>query len=123
MVEEQLTRIGLRIAATEEKLHRLRITERTLLDLLRDAPARAGSPIPAAQQMPGIRQFASQKRLSIPGLIVEALSQQQPLSVPQLSDHIARRGKKATNRAISFSLQALKRRGLLRSSDGEWRLR
>jgi hypothetical protein len=48
------------------------------------------------------------------------LGQQGALSAAEIAEHIRATGRDINNRTVSFSLQALKKRGLAKSADGKW---
>jgi repressor of nif and glnA expression len=54
--------------------------------------------------------------------ITAVLSQHDRLSVKALAEQIAATGGDINNRAISFALQAMKKRGLVKNVNGVWSL-
>jgi hypothetical protein len=61
-------------------------------------------------------------RHTIGAAIADVLGQHGALSAAEIADHIRATGRDINNRAVSYSLQALKKRGLVRSADGTWTL-
>ena len=61
-------------------------------------------------------------RHTIGAAIADVLGQHGTLSSAEIADHIRATGRDINNRAVSFSLQALKKRGLIKSADGKWAL-
>jgi predicted transcriptional regulator len=122
-MDTALERIRAKITELEEKLASLRIAERELLALdkksARKAPAtRESNTEPTASEIVP----ADALRQTISGTITEVLAQHGPLSVKEISELITSLGRDINNRAISFSLQAMKKRGLVKSADGVWKL-
>ncbi|MBA3726610.1 MAG: hypothetical protein H0W86_09190 [Armatimonadetes bacterium] len=61
-------------------------------------------------------------RQTIGAAIADVLGQHGALSAAEIADRIKAAGRDISNRAVSFSLQALKKRGLVKSADGRWTL-
>jgi repressor of nif and glnA expression len=59
---------------------------------------------------------------TIGAAIADVLGQFGALSAAEIADRIKAAGRDISNRAVSFLLQALKKRGLVKSSDGGWTL-
>jgi repressor of nif and glnA expression len=59
---------------------------------------------------------------TIGAAIADVLGQLGALSAAEIADRIKAAGRDISNRAVSFSLQALKKRGLVKSADGRWTL-
>ena len=55
---------------------------------------------------------------TIGAAIADVLGQHGALSAAEIADHIRATGRDINNRTVSFSLQALKKRGLVKSADG-----
>src|ERR1700730_2002620 len=108
IMDTSLERIRAKIAELETKLADLRIAERELL-ALEKFPVRKTR----AQEEP---------RHTIGAAIADVLAQHGALSAAEIADHIRATGRDINNRAVSFSLQALKKRGLVRSAEGRWTL-
>ncbi|MFA5952959.1 MAG: winged-helix domain-containing protein, partial [Hyphomicrobium sp.] len=52
--------------------------------------------------------------------IAEVLDQHGALSAAEISERIKATGRDIDNRSVSFALQALKKRGLAKNTDGKW---
>jgi hypothetical protein len=52
--------------------------------------------------------------------IVEILDRHGALSAAEIAEHIRATGRDINNRTVSFTLQALKKRGLAKNTDGKW---
>jgi len=117
-----LDRIRTKISELEEKLVSLKIAERELL-ALDQKPGRKAS-APAAVIVPSDVEPAPDEgtRQTIGRAITEVLEQHGALTVKDISEQITASGRDINNRAISFSLQAMKKRGLVKSADGAWKL-
>ncbi len=121
-METALERIRAKITELEEKLANLHIAERELQDLGEaSAPKTHLAPQPAAaEQSDSTHEAGSQQ--TIGATITDVLREHGSLSVKAIGTQIAAMGRNINNRAISFSLQAMKKRGLVKSADGEWTL-
>ena len=106
----------------ETKLADLRIAERELL-ALEKFPVRKTrtAPGPKPKRKPEASD-QEEARHTIGAAIADVLGQHGALSAAEIADHIRATGRDINNRAVSFSLQALKKRGLVRSADGRWTL-
>lgn len=127
-MDTSLERIRAKIADLEAKITDLRIAERELQSLERP-PAR--KPKTAAKAKPAPRQKLKGKpkaddqpetQPTMGSVIAEVLGQQGALSATEIADHIKATGREVNNRAVSFSLQSLKKRGLAKRADGKWAL-
>jgi hypothetical protein len=116
IMDTSLERIRAKIAELETKLADLRIAERELL-ALEKFPVR--KPKPKRKPEAGNQEEA---RHTIGAAIADVLGHHGALSAAEIADHIRATGRDINNRAVSFSLQALKKRGLVRSADGRWTL-
>lgn len=133
-MDTTLERVHAKIADLEAKIADLRIVERELQALgevspRRQALAPAPASAPKATRKPGPKvkpknaPKASEPagaRQTIGAAITEVLGQQGPLTVAQIAEHIEATGRDIDKRAISFSLQALKKRGLVKNANGKW---
>jgi hypothetical protein len=143
-METSLERIQGKISELEAQINDLRIAERELLALdhesprqvkptstgasapAKAAPAARAKPGPKAKQKPAAAaaqpkaQEPSGKPESISSAVAQALAEHDPLSVGEIADLITASGREINNRAISFTLQALKKRGIAKSVDGKW---
>jgi repressor of nif and glnA expression len=63
---------------------------------------------------------AAEPRQSLAAAISEVLDQHGALSAAELSERINAAGREVNNRAVSFALQGLKKRGLAKNTDGKW---
>ena len=59
-------------------------------------------------------------RQTIGGAITEVLGQHGPLPAAGVAERIKAGGRDINNRTVSFALQALKKRGLAKNTDGKW---
>jgi hypothetical protein len=141
-METSLERIKVKITELESQIGDLRIAERELLALDKETsrPAKAAQAVtpapikaaPVAKAKPGPK--AKQKAVapqpkaeepagrpeSMSSAVAQALADHDPLSVGEIADVITASGREVNNRAISFTLQALKKRGVAKSVDGKW---
>ncbi len=121
-MDTSLERIRAKITELEEKLANLRIAESELEALGEaTAPKTLNAPQPATAEEPGSTDEAASQQ-TIGATITDVLSEHGSLSVKAIGAQIAALGRVINNRAISFSLQAMKKRGLVKSADGEWTL-
>jgi hypothetical protein len=122
IMDTSLERIRAKIAELETKLADLRIAERELqaLEKLPAGKTRT-APGPKPKRKP---QASNQEeaRQTIGAAIADVLGQHGALSAAEIADRIKAAGRDISNRAVSFSLQALKKRGLVKSADGRWTL-
>ena len=122
-MDTSLERIRAKIAELEAKIADLRIAEREIR-ALEKLPSRKTRPAPGPK--PKRKPEASNQaeaRQTIGSAIVDVLGQQGALSAAEIAEHIRATGRDINNRTVSFSLQALKKRGLAKSADGKWTLR
>jgi hypothetical protein len=141
-MDTSLDRIRAKIAELEVRLDSLKIAERELQQL--DVPSTvapsteiASAPkasirkarvprVPKAQAIEGVVEEPvaeeAQKR-TIGAAISDVLTQHSALSASAIAEQIVAAGKDVNNRAVSFALQALKKRGLVKSAGGEWSLK
>jgi hypothetical protein len=136
--------IRTKIAELEARIGGLRIAERELQALDRVSPPKAKTaPAPKAKQKPAPKaqqktapkakvkaapKPKSQKpvsgdtgpRQTIGGAITEVLGQHGPLPAAGVAERIKAGGRDINNRTVSFALQALKKRGLAKNTDGKW---
>jgi Ribonuclease R winged-helix domain len=111
IMDTSLERIRAKIAELEAKLADLRIAERELL-ALEKLPARKTRTVLGPNQ--------AEAHQTIGAAIADILGQHGALSSAEIADHIRATGRDINNRAVSFSLQALKKRGFVKSADGKW---
>jgi len=142
-MDTSLERIREKIGELEEKLANLRIAEREIQALEKSsaqkekvparktkAPARKTKAPARKTKTPPAEAIKTEVHESgepgTPQTIVAAitgtLSQHGPLSAANIAEQIVATGREVNNRAISFSLQALKKRGVVKNADGVWSL-
>lgn len=124
-METVLERIRAKITDLEAKIADLRITEREIETLEKPAPvakrkARTTKPAPAAKQKRKAAAKGGEPRQTIGAAVTDVLGQHGPSQVAEIAEHIQAGGRAIDRRAISFTLQALKKRGLVKSADGKW---
>jgi hypothetical protein len=118
-----LERIRTKIAELEAKIADLRIAEREI-QALEKLPARKTRPAPGPKPKPEPEASnQAEARQTVGSAIADVLGQQGALSAAEIAEHIRATGRDINNRTVSFSLQALKKRGLAKSADGKWTLR
>jgi Ribonuclease R winged-helix domain len=140
-----LEQIRAKIDELETRIADLRVTERELLALEKVTARRAGmasEPKPRRKSgpraTPKSRPTTTRRRKlgaepkahepsaapqTIGAAISEVLGQHGALSAAAIAEHIKATGQDVSNRSVSFALQALKRRGLAKNTDGEWALK
>jgi hypothetical protein len=134
-MDTSLELIRSKIEALETQIANLRIAERELHALEKPSSRKA-----AAAEKPVTRKTRKPRtprsveadadtetgtseapaKMTIGATITEILGEYGALSVGGIADHISTTGRDISNRAISFTLQALKKRGLVKSANGEW---
>jgi hypothetical protein len=134
IMDTALERIQAKIAELETKIVNLRIAERELvaLDKISAQPART-VPETKPKQKPGPKPTLRPKLKGKPkasgggearqtsgAAIVEILDRHGALSAAEIAEHIRATGRDINNRTVSFTLQALKKRGLAKNTDGKW---
>jgi hypothetical protein len=133
-MDTALERIHTKIAELETKIANLRIAERELqaLDKISARQTRTASE-PKAKQKPGPKPTLRPKlrgklkasgdanaRQTIGAAISAVLDQHGALSAAEIAEHVKATGRDINNRTVSFALQALKKRGLAKNTDGKW---
>ena len=122
-MDTSLERIRAKIAELEAKIADLRIAEREI-QALEKLPARKTRPAPGPKPKRKLEASnQAEARQTIGSAIAVVLGQQGALSAAEIAEHIRATGRDINNRTVSFSLQALKKRGLAKSADGKWTLR
>jgi hypothetical protein len=124
-MDTSLERIREKIVDLEAKLVNLRIAEHELLALEKSAPRKAISTRPEPAPEPEAEAEASSPaaaQQTIGATISDILRQYGALPVVGIAEHAAETRKDISNRSISFALQAMKKRGLVKSANGEWTL-
>lgn len=132
-----LERIRAKIAELDAKASDLRIAERELLALENElekpkSASVARKPKQRADAEPIVAQMARgddsaqdaqpEARQSIASAITGVLSANGSMAAAQIAEQLKASGRDITNRTVSFSLQGLKKRRLVKSADGEWTL-
>jgi hypothetical protein len=123
-MDDALEQIRLKITELEAKLSDLHTTERELSALERRELQRAGvaskrSAKPGPKAKPVVEE-TSEKRQTVGGAVTEVLTGHDPMTVGEIANAVIASGRPIDNRAISFALQALKKRGLVKGVDGKW---
>jgi hypothetical protein len=139
-MDTALEQIRTKITELEAKISNLRIAERELeaIDTVaarQTKPAPKTAPTPVAKQKPGPKpkQASAPKpkdesstsappapNLSVAAAISEVLAQHGALAATEIAERIKATGRDVNNRSVSFALQALKKRGLAKNTDGKW---
>ena len=136
--------IHTKIAELEAKIADLRIAERELLALEKSSARQARTapepkikqkPGPKAKRKPGPKASLRPKLLSeskasapaearqtIGSAITEVIDRHGALSAAEIAEHVKATGRDINNRTVSFALQALKKRGRAKNTDGKWSL-
>lgn len=132
-----LEQIRAKIAEFEARIADLRVAERELLSLEKAAAQRTGAALaPKPRQKPGPKAALKSEptttrrqklgsepkaaRQTISAAISEVLGQHGALSAAEIAEHIKATSQDVSNRSVSFALQALKKRGLAKNTDGKW---
>ena len=114
IMDTSIERIRAKIAELEARLADLRIAERELL-ALEAAPAPKPKRRPKAKGAAGAGQ-------TVGAAIAEVLTQHGALPAAEIAGHIKAAGREIGSRTISFTLQAMKKRGLVKIGGGKWKL-
>lgn len=122
-MDTSLELIRAKINELEEKLANLRIAEREIVKLDKaPAPAPKVKALPKEPDESEVTASAEPSGQTMVAAITGTLDQHGPLSASNIAEQIMATGKEVNNRAVSFSLQALKKRGLVKNTDGVWSL-
>ena len=133
IMSTSLERIRAKIDELEAKVADLRIAEREL-HALEKSPAQktrvAATPTPKVKAKTKAKVKAkaetapkakrAPRSQTIGAAIAEVLDQHGSVSAAEIAEHIKAAGRDITNRTVSFALQALKKRGLAKNTDGKW---
>ena len=133
-MDTALERIHAKIAEMEAKIGDLRIAERELQALEKSSARQTKTASePKAKQKPGPKPSRQPKlkgkpeagepaepRQTIGAAISAVLAEHGPLSAAEIAEQVKATGRDINNRTVSFSLQALKKRGLAKNIDGKW---
>lgn len=132
LMSTSLERIREKITELEAKISDLRIVERELQALDRQPAPKARlapkPPKPRQKRKPATAESQPEAegqpeaRQTIGAAIADVLGEHGPLSVAEIAEHVKAAGRDINNRTVSFSLQALKKRGLVKGADGKWAL-
>lgn len=126
-MKSSLDRIREAIAELEETIASLRVAERELQGLERTSPtepraprAEKGSrgkvrPTPAAVR-------AAPEAQTIAGAIAAVLDPRDGLAVADIAARVKAAGREIDNRGVSFALQAMKKKGLVKNGKKGWLL-
>ncbi len=150
-MDTSLDRIQAKIAELETRLDSLKIAERELQQL--EAPSINGVPstkvrpsevpptepalvpkvrkarvprVPKAEPIEAMAEEPADEdapKQTIGAAITDVLTQHGALTASAIAEAVVASGKDINNRAVSFALQALKKRGLVKSAGGEWSLK
>jgi len=130
-MNSSLERIREKITDLEAQLSNLHIAERELL-ALEKPQTRQVQKGKSAQEPEHASEGEPKRRASVDrgapapqtigATITEILSQHGTLSVKAIAEYVGAAGRDINNRSLSFTLQAMKKRGLVKSADGEWTL-
>jgi ribosomal protein L9 len=125
-MDNALEQIRYKITQFKAQLFALQTTERELAKLekrqMREAeaaPKRGRKPGSNASPQP-VMKIAPAKTQTMGAAVTEALKGHDPLTVGEIAEMITATGRPVDNRAISFALQALKKRGLVKGAGGKW---
>jgi hypothetical protein len=133
-MDTALEQIHAKIADLETKIANLRIAERELQALDKSSARQTTTASePKAKQKPGPKPTIRPKlrgkpkasgeaeaRQTIGAAISAVLAEHGPLSAAEIAELVKATGRDINNRTVSFSLQALKKRGLAKNMDGKW---
>lgn len=137
-MDTSLDRIRAKIAELEARLDSLKIAERELLQLEAPSTRAISSPkaatrktsVPRAAKAQAVEPAAEETgpedaapKQTIGAAITDVLTQHGALSASAIAEQIVAAGKDVNNRAVSFALQSLKKRGLVKTAGGEWSLK
>jgi hypothetical protein len=126
-MDTSLNLIRQKIAELEAKIADLRVAERELLSL-------EGTPVATPRRTPGPKpkrepapkspapKGEAKPRQTIGSAIAAVLGEHGPLPVADIADRIKEGGRDIDRRSVSYSLQAMKKQGLVKSADGKWML-
>lgn len=115
-----LTLIRTRIAELEAKIVNLRIAEQELLELGSTPLQRETAPATPKAERASKATTSSPAPQTIGSAITSVLNTRGALSVAEIAEKIKASGREIDRRKISFSLQALKKQGLVKMEDGNW---
>jgi hypothetical protein len=135
-MDTSLDRIRAKISELEARLESLKIAERELLQLETPssrAALKSKAPISKAKtprsskaqaiETEAVETEDATPKQTIGAAITDVLTQHGALSASAIAEQVVAAGKDINNRAVSFALQALKKRGLVKTAGGEWSLK
>jgi len=117
-----LDRIRAKITELEAKLADLRVAERELKAFEKPSARKTRAAAGSTSKRTQAANDRAEARPTIGSAIADVLGQQGALSVAEIAEHVKATGRDINNRAVSFALQALKKRGLVKNADGRWTL-
>ena len=132
-----LERIRAKIAKLDAQIANARIAEREILVLEKDIgrpkkptlgrPPKAESKAKSAPKKKAVAAGSAETgqpeaRQSIASAITGVLGVHGSLPAAKIAEQLKASGRDITNRTVSFSLQGLKKRRLVKSANGEWSL-
>ena len=115
-MDTSIERIRAKITELEARLADLRIAERELL-ALKGAPA----PRPTLKRRRKAKGAAGAGQ-TVGAAIAEVLTQHGALPAAEIAEYIKAAGREVGSRTTSFTLQAMKKRGLVKIGGGKWTL-
>lgn len=132
-MDTSLERIRAKITELETKIGDLRIAERELHALEmpmarntravaapKEAAPKAEAAAPRAKRGP--KPKTGPRGQTIGAAITEVLDKHGAVSAAEIAEHVKAAGRDITNRTVSFALQALKKRGFAKNTNGKWSL-
>jgi hypothetical protein len=121
-MDTSLERIRAKIAELETKLVNLRIAERELQELDKSSTRKTKALPESVVKSESKAIEEPNTKQTIGAAITEILGKYGALSAAGIAEQIVATGRDINNRAVSFALQALKKRGLVKGANGEWTL-
>lgn len=124
-MDTSLELIRSKITELETKIAALRIAERELqaLDTTpTEKPSLTRKPRGPRKASARVAARGGGPRKTIGAAITEVLGEHGPLQVAEIADRIQSTGRPINRRTISYSLQAMKKQGLVKASDEGWGL-
>ena len=115
-----IDRIRAKIADLEARIADLRIAEREL-EALDTAPVLRGKPKAKAKRKSTAHAVTLAPQ-TVGAAITEVLSKNGALPLAELAEQIRSAGREVSGGTLSNTLQTMKKRGAVKSSDGKWTL-
>lgn len=131
-MDTSLERIRAKITELETKISDLRIAERELHAL--EMPMARTTRVAAAPKEAAPKEAVAPKAKrgpkpktgprgqTIGAAITEVLDKHGAVTAAEIAEHVKAAGRDITNRTVSFALQALKKRGFAKNTNGKWSL-